>query len=117
MSFVFQSKVEFPMDRNQLSKICQYEIGSILMMSVTISKIKDLLLLGENHLVDPVVIHCHDIIKACLLQVHETTKKVIHNLGQSVSVFIGMTFHLLYLTGNRALILIKLRMMKRIYEQ
>lgn len=88
------------------------------MMSVTIlSKIKDLLLLGENHLVDPVVIHCHDTIKARLLQVHKITKKVIRNLGHAVSVFIGMTFHLLYLIGIQELIPKKLRMMKRIYEQ
>ena len=117
MSFGFQSKVEFLMDQNQLSKICQYRIGSIFMMPVTLSKIKDLLLLDENYSVGVMTIHCHDSLKAHLLQVHKIIKNVIHDFDQTISILSRMNLYLLNKTEIPSNDSQKIRIMERLYEQ
>ena len=95
MSLLSKLKVEFLMDQNQLSKICEYRIASVFMMPVTISKIKDLLLLSEKYFVYAMDIQCHDSIMAHLLQFHKTTKKVVYDFGQTISIFSRMKLYLL----------------------
>lgn len=117
MSFVFRSMVEFLTDQKQLSKSSEYNIGSLLTMPVTISKIKDLLLLYENYLVDVITIHCPDSIEAHLLQIHKMTKKIVHDISRTIAVFLRMKFYLLHITGIPSSNSQKIRIMECPYEQ
>jgi hypothetical protein len=105
------------MDQNQLSKICEYRLASVFMMPVILSNIKDLLLLSEKYLVDAIDIRCHDGIKARLLQFNKTTKKVVHDFGQTISIFSRMKLYLLNKTWIPSGDSQKIRVKECLYEQ
>jgi hypothetical protein len=99
VSFFSKFKVEFLTNQNQISKTREYSIGSLLLTPVTLSNIKDLLLLDENYYADAIAIHNPNSMKAQLLQVHKMTKRVVHNFGHTISILSSMKLYLLNITG------------------
>ena len=60
-----------------------------------LSKIKDLLLLYENCLMDVIVIHCPASMKAHILQIHKIAKNVVRDFDHTISTFLRMNLYLL----------------------
>ena len=94
MSLHSKSTVQF-LRSKAIIKDLRIQGRSSIMMPVTLSKRKDLLLLVENYVVDAIAIHYPNSIKAHLLQFHKTTKKVVHDFGQTILVLSRMTLHLI----------------------
>jgi hypothetical protein len=117
VSLLSKSRVQFLTDQKQLSKTCEYDVGPLLKMQVTLSKRKDLLLLSENYLMDVLVLHCLDCTKAHFLLVHKMTKKVVPDFDHTISILLRMNLYLFNKSEVPSNDSQEIRTMECLYEQ